>query len=195
MKLGDFIKSPFSTLINRKGSIFKALLADNGNGTMEKLISGVETCRSEWCNDTDFYNMSGERFEKCASLFSVLKRMYEESDESFKNRIGLLLHRNGDDIWGDKWNILHILQTYFDTKSVWIRNSTDKPSLNILSDPDFEKMSAWTLEGGAAYSQLANFSGALGMAFLQSTQRISVFSSSEINSIADRFVSKGDLSR
>lgn len=165
MKLGDFIKSPFSTLINRKGSIFKALLADNGNGTMEKLISGVETCRSEWCNDTDFYNMSGERFEKCAALFSVLKRMYEESDESFKNRIGLLLHRNGDDIWGDKWNILHILQTYFDTKSVWIRNSTDNPSLNILSDPDFEKMSAWTLEGGAAYSQQANFSGALGMAF------------------------------
>lgn len=165
MKLSDFIKSPFSTLINKSGNVFKALLTDGGNGTMEKLISDVESCRSKWCNKTDFYELEGERFEKCAALFSVLKRMYEEDDESFKNRIGLLLHRNGDDIWGDKWNVLHVLQSYFGTKSVWIRNSTDDSSLNLLADPDFEKMTAWTVEGGANYSTQANFSGALGMTF------------------------------
>ena len=165
MKLGEFIKSTFSTLVNRNGTIFKALLADNGTGTLEKLLNEAEEFRAEWCNETDFYALTGERFEKSAALFSVLKRMYDESDESFKSRIELLLHRNGDDLWGDKWNILHVLQSYFDTKSVWICNSTDDISLNLLADPDFEKMSAWIVEGGANYSDKANFSGALGICF------------------------------
>ena len=166
MKLGEFIKSTFSTLVNKNGNVFKALLADNGNGTLEKLLNDVEVCREEWCNDIDFYSIRGERFEKAASLFSVLKRMYDESDESFKSRINLLLFRNGDDLWGDKWNILHILQSYFDTLNLWIVNNTDEVSLNLLADPDFEKMSAWELSGGVEYSDKANFSGALGLSFV-----------------------------
>lgn len=165
MRLGEFIKSTFATLVNKNGKVFKALLTDNGSGTLEKLLNDVENCRDEWCNDTDFYSISGERLEKAASLFSVLKRMYDEDDESFKSRIKLLLYRNGDDLWGDKWNILHILQSYFDTLNLWIVNNTDDISLNLLADPDFERMSAWELEGGANYSDKANFSGALGLAF------------------------------
>ena len=178
MVLGDFIKSTFSSLVNKNGKIFKALLTDKGDGTLEKMLFDVEACRSEWCGDTDFYKMKGERLEKCASLFSVLKRIYAEDDDSFKKRMGLLLHRNGDDIWGDKWNVIHVLQSYFETNNIWICNSTDEPSLNLLADPDFEKMSDWTLEGGASYSQAANFSGALGMAFA------SVGSCSQVVSVA-----------
>lgn len=165
MKLGDFIKSTFSTLINKSCGIFKALLSDDGNGTMEMLLSDAERCRAEWCNDTDFYKMSGERLEKCAALFSVLKRIYEEDDESFKKRMGLLLHRNGDTVWGDNWNILNVLRSYFDSENVWICNSTDDSTHNLIADPDFERMTVWALSGDVNYSVDAKFSGAVGVSF------------------------------
>lgn len=167
MKLEEFIKSAFPTLVNKDGIMFKALLTDGkGNGTMEKMLNDVEEFRNEWCNENDFYSISGERFEKCAALFSVLKRMYNESDDSFKNRIKLLLYRNGDELIGDKWNILHVLKSYFGTESLWIVNNTDDLSSNLLFDPDFEKMSAWQISGGVEYSDKANFSGALGLSFI-----------------------------
>lgn len=166
MKLGDFIKNSFARLINRNGTVFKALLVDNGSGTLEKLLNDAEVCRVRWCDENDFYELTGERFEKCASLFCILKRMYQENDDSFKARIRAVLRRADDDLWGDKWNLIHVIKLYFGADKVWICNSTDDISHNLLKDYDFENhTSEWSLVGGAEYSEKANFSGDFGVFF------------------------------
>jgi hypothetical protein len=107
--IGDFLRSIFSTLINKDDEVFKALFANpEETGAVETIFNELETVRDEWCNNSDVYNQIGEMLEKPLSYFSVLERLFEESDESYKDRNALLFYRNGDTLWGDKWDVLSI---------------------------------------------------------------------------------------
>jgi hypothetical protein len=163
---GDFIRFIFSTLVNKDDEIFKALFAnpDDESGAIERMFNLIEESRNEWCNNSDVYNQSGEMLEKSISYFSVLERIFAESDESFKNRNELLFYRNGDTVWGDKWDILSIFKTWFNTQDVFIINDTDDISENMFLDGDFEEENSWTLEN-CNYDVSAGFCGKLGILF------------------------------
>jgi hypothetical protein len=163
--IGDFLRSVFSALVNKDDEIFKALFANQEEtGVIETIFNELETIRNEWCNNSDVYNQIGEMLEKTFSYFSVLDRLFEESDKSYKDRNALLFYRNGNTLWGDKWDVLNIFQTYFGTKQVFIVNDTNSIQENILLDGDFEEKNAWILEG-CAYHSSARFSERLGVYF------------------------------
>jgi len=163
--VGDFIRSVFPSLVNKDGEIFKALFAGpEETGAVEKIFNDLETARNAWCNNSDVYGQSGEMLEKTVSFFSVLKRMFMESDGSFKKRNELLFYRNGDTVWGNRRNLLNIFKAYFETEFVYIANNTDEPGKNILLDGDFEAGNAWTLEN-CSYDRGARFCGATGVLF------------------------------
>jgi hypothetical protein len=166
--VGDFIMSVFSTLINKDDEIFRALLASNQKdspGEVERIFNELEETRDKWCNTSNVYEQTGEMIEKSFSFFSVLTRMYDESDESFKERNKLLYIREGDTVWGDKWNIIRIFKKYFKTELVYIVNDTDDISKNILRDGDFEGQTGdWTLET-CRYDNEAGFSERFGIKF------------------------------
>jgi hypothetical protein len=137
--VGDALRDAFSTLINKDGKIFKALVANpDKNGTLESIFEDIEAVRKKWCNNPDIYNQTGEILEKTMSFFSFLTRLFNESEESLKKRHELLFYRGGDTIWGDVWNIRKIFRLYFNTKNVWIVNNTNPKTENILEDGDFE---------------------------------------------------------
>jgi len=163
--VGDFLRSQFSTLVNKDGKIFKALIANpKGDGTLEQIFKDVETARDEWCNNYDFYEQSGEKLEKTMSFFSFLERLYGESDESLKRRNEFLFCRNGATKWGDVWNIRNIFQQYFNNKYVYIVNNTNHINENLLLDGDFEMRNSWVLDG-CAYDKDAGFSEWTGVKF------------------------------
>jgi hypothetical protein len=163
--VGDALRDSFSTLINKDGKIFKALVANpDGNGTLESIFNAIETVRKKWCNNPDIYNQAGEMLEKTMSFFSFLTRIFNESDESFKKRHELLFYRGGDTIWGDMWNIRKIFRLYFNTNNVWIINNTNSAEENILEDGDFEAGTAWELEM-CSYDHEARFSERTGIKF------------------------------
>jgi hypothetical protein len=166
--VGDFIRDVFSTLVNRDNEIFKALLAsdDEGKpGTMEKILNDIEETRDKWCNSPNIYEQDGEMLEKTLSLFSVLTRAYNEDDVSLKWRNRLLYVRNGDTIWGDRWDIIKLFKAYFNSDFVYIVNNTDEIANNLLSDGDFEENTgAWELDS-CEYSHDACFCGRSGILF------------------------------
>jgi hypothetical protein len=163
--VGDFLRSVFSTLVNKDDEVFKALFANSDEtGTVETIFNELETVRDEWCNNSDVYNQAGEMLEKTLSYFSVLDRLFEESDASYKDRNALLFYRNGDTLWGDKWDILSIFKTYFNTDQVFIVNDTNSIEENLLLDGDFEEKNAWILEG-CGYDSSARFSEKTGVYF------------------------------
>lgn len=64
--VGDFIKSVFPTLINKKKSVFSALFAnDSKTGTIETIFNELEETRKVWEIDSaNIYNQTGEQLEK-----------------------------------------------------------------------------------------------------------------------------------
>jgi hypothetical protein len=165
--VGDFIKSVFSTLVNKDDEIFKALFAsddESSPGTAEKIFSDLEETRNKWCNTPNVYEQEGEMLEKTLSFFSVLSRIYDENDEAIKKRNRLLYIRNGDTLWGDRWDIINLFKTYFETEFVYIINDTDDKENNLLIDGDFEEHIGWTLES-CEYTHEARFSERFGLRF------------------------------
>jgi hypothetical protein len=162
---GDFIKSVFPTLVNKDDKVFMALFANqNETGTVEKIFNELEKTRDVWCNNSNVYNQSGEMLEKALSYFTFIHRLPGESDESLKARIELLFYRNGDIIWGDRWDIVGIFKKYFRTDLVFIVNNTNKNDENLLLDGDFEEMNAWALET-CTYDPMAAFNAKQGILF------------------------------
>jgi hypothetical protein len=164
--IGDFIGSVFSTLIDKNNKLFKALFADDdGTGTIEKIFNDIEETQRIWCNSSNVYKQEGEQFEKTISYFSILNRLFDEDDVSFKERNKLLYCRNGDTVWGDKWNIVKMFKAYFKSEQVYIINNTNDIKENLLDNGDFEeKSNSWILEGGT-YTSEACFSGRTGVKF------------------------------
>ena len=162
---GDFIKSVFPTLINRKNSVFEALFAnDSKTGTIETIFNELEEERKAWEVDgADIYNQTGEQLEKTLALFSVLERVNSDTDATILARLKLLFYRNGDKVWGDKWNILNLFKTFFGSENIWLINNTDDE--NLLTNGDFENRDAWVLTDGASYEREARFEGAAGVLF------------------------------
>jgi hypothetical protein len=164
--VGDFLRSAFSSLVNKDGKIFKALIANpEEKGAIERIFKDLEETREAWINNPDFYNQDGELLEKTLSFFSFLTRMYDENNASLKRRNELLFYRSGDTLWGDVWNIRKIFQKYFNTEFVYIVNNTNPINENILLDGDFEiQDNSWSLDG-CAYDADARFSERTGVKF------------------------------
>lgn len=162
--IGDFIRSVFPTLINKNGTIFRALLADKAteDGTIEKIFTELEETRKAWTERKSIYDMTGEQLDKTLSVISVLKRLQNESEATFLKRNELLFYRNGDKVWGDKWNILNMFKTFFNNDNVYIVNNTDEE--NLLLDGNFERRNAWTLDD-AVYEHEARFEETTGVLF------------------------------
>lgn len=163
--VGDFIKSVFPTLINKKKSVFAALFAnDLKTGTVETIFNELEETRKAWEIDgANIYNQTGEQLEKSLALFSVLERVNSDTDHTILARLRLLFYRNGDKVWGDKWNILKLFKTFFNSENVWLVNNTDDE--NLLINGDFENQDAWILADGASYEREARFEGTTGILF------------------------------
>ena len=128
--VGDFIRSVFPTIVSKSGKTFRALLADGeGGGTVEKVFSDLEETRKAWTDVKSIYDMRGEMFKKTMSVFSVLTMLPTDTEETYRNRLRLLFHRNGHTLWGTAFDILDIFKTLTDNKNIYLVNNTDDKNL------------------------------------------------------------------
>lgn len=163
---GDFIRSVFPTLVNKRGTVFSALFAnEEGSGTIEKIFDDLEDARKAWeVTGSNIYNQTGEQLEKTLELFSVLKRLNSDTDETLLNRVRLLFNRNGDTVWGNTWDILKLFKVFFGTESVWLINNTESFANNLLVNGNFENTTGWTLTD-CNYDTQARFEETQGVLF------------------------------
>ncbi len=174
--IGDFIRSIFSSMVNKNGTTFKALLADqtSNDGTIEKVFTDLEETRKAWTDVHSIYDMSGEMFEKTMAVISVLKQLPTDTEEVYLNRLRLLFYRNGHTLWGNNYDILNIFKTLFDNDNVYLVNNTDEE--NLLTNGNFERDTGWSLND-CSYEREARFEETRGILFNASgflTQSVSV---------------------
>lgn len=164
--IGDFIRSVFPTIINKNGKLFKALLADkeSEDGTIETIFNDVEKTRKAWTEHKSVYQQSGEQLKRTLSVFSIIKQLQNESEQTFKNRNKLLFMRKGARLWGNRRDILNIFKTFYNNQNVYLVNNTEPFADNLLSDGNFEKRDAWSLVD-AVYEREARFEETTGVLF------------------------------
>ena len=176
---GDFIKSVFPSIVNRKGDIFAALFAnDEGTGTLEVLFDDLEESRLQWQGDSDdVYSQTGSQLEKTRRLLSPFNRHLSDTDAQIVKRLCTLLYREGDTLWGTKWDIINCVRYYLEVYDVFIVNNAQDYASSVLSNGDFEENTedtdgtllptGWTISGSATYSSEddEHFEESHGMAF------------------------------
>ncbi|MGL4986574.1 MAG: hypothetical protein ACRC5H_05475, partial [Treponemataceae bacterium] len=135
--------------INKNDPVLKALLADDGNSTLENILDDFETERKKWCNNSNVYMQTDEQLKKTMNLISVLSRFDTETEKSFIKRNELLFYRLGDKVWGTKWNTLKIFKSLIGNDNVYLVNNTELYEDSILLDGNFERRNAWILDGCA----------------------------------------------
>ena len=70
--VGDFIKSVFPTLINKKKSVFSALFAnDSKTGTIETIFNELEETRKVWEIDSARPESSLKKHSPCFLFWSA----------------------------------------------------------------------------------------------------------------------------
>lgn len=164
--IGDFIRSVFPTIVNKNGTIFKALLADkeNNDGTIETVFSDVEKARKAWAEHKSVYKQSGEQLQRTLRVFSVIKPLQNESEQTFKDKNELLFVRDSRTLWGNKRDVLQLFKSFCDNQNVYLVNNTEPFADNLLADGNFEKWNAWFLVD-ASYERKARFEETTGVFF------------------------------
>ena len=173
---GDFIRSVFSSIVNKDGTIFKALLADkeNNDGTIEKIFYDLEETRKAWTDVHSIYDMRGEMFEKMMKLTSVLTVLTSDTEETYLNRLKLLFYRNRHTLWGTRYDILDIFKILTNNENVYLVNNTGEE--NLIENGNFERNTNWILED-CNYEREAKFVESTGILFNASgflSQNVSV---------------------
>jgi hypothetical protein len=150
--------------INKQDPCIKAVLSDeDGEGAAANEVEEVSRFIDYYIRTDDVRNHQGKTLEMITKLFSKLRRRVTETDEVLLRRFLALTERKHDDIWGNALNLKHVFETYFKEIVCYIAENTNEES--ILENGDFEADDAWALEGGAAYSYNARFSGKRGLYF------------------------------
>lgn len=163
--VGDFIKSVFPSIVNKNGKVFKALLTDGeGGGAIETVFRDLELTRRAWAKDGSVYSQDGETLEKTFNLISVLERLPEETERSWKRKNKVLFYRGGRTVWGTTHDILGIFKELFDTPYVFLLNNTEPLSESLLPDGNFEAKDKWSLKD-CVYDKEARLAESAGVLF------------------------------
>jgi len=162
LDLLDFL----ATGINKADPSIQVVLSDeNGEGAIANEATELVAFIDYYTRTDDVRNHKGYTLEMIAKLFAKLRRRVSETDEVLLRRLLALVERKRDTIWGNALNMKHVFETYFKDITCYVAENTNDTETDILDNGDFESSDAWALEGGAAYSYDARFSGKRGLYF------------------------------
>jgi hypothetical protein len=154
-----------ATGINTEGEIYKAVFSDDeGNGALALESDALVDFINYYTRTDDVRNHRGNSLDMIIKEFTNFNRRVLESDEIYLRRFLAITERKKDRVWGTKWNIRHIFETYFAGIEAFVAENTS--DADLIVNGDFEEAAeGWNIEGGARISYSARFSGSRGLYF------------------------------
>jgi hypothetical protein len=106
---------------------------------------------AKWFTETiDIEAMEGLALDKLAMLFLYLKRLPDESDANFRNRIKSLTQRMANKSWATPWAILDVFRYYFDSRQLYIMEKIVETEQMVNGDFETALGAEWTLSTGGS---------------------------------------------
>jgi hypothetical protein len=154
-----------ATGINTEGEIYKSVFSDDeGNGALAHELDTLVDFINYYTKTDDVRNHKGISLDLIIKEFTNFNRRVLEKDEIYLRRFLAITERKKDLVWGTKWNIKHVFETYFSGIEVFVAENTS--DVNLIINGDFEDMDEnWNIEGGAEISYSARLSGSRGLYF------------------------------
>jgi hypothetical protein len=154
-----------ATGINKEDEVYKAIFSDDeGSGALASELDALVYFINYYTRTDDVRSHRGTSLELIIKEFINLNRRVLEKDEIYLRRFLSVTERKRDQVWGTKWNIKHIFETYFAGIEAYVAENTS--DINLILNGDFEEEDDnWVLEGGAEISYSARFSGSRGLYF------------------------------
>jgi hypothetical protein len=154
--------------INKNDGKFQALFSDpEGEGALANELEELVDFIRYYITTDDVANHKGDSLDQIIQLFAKLDRYIGESDTPYLRRMQSLTQRKGDTIWGTKWNIIHVFETYFAGRRIYLCENTAQIDQNMITNGDFEEAGMWTLTGdGAEINVEARFSKDQGLSLI-----------------------------
>jgi hypothetical protein len=161
LNLLDFLASG----INKNDPVIQSILSDyEGNGATANEIEELVKFINYYTRTDDIRNHRDNSLDLIIKEFTNLNRRVLEKDEIYLRRCLSITERKKDQVWGTKWNIKHIFETYFDGIEIFVAENTS--DANLVINGDFEVADeGWDIDGGAEISYSARFSGGRGLYF------------------------------
>jgi hypothetical protein len=162
LNLLDFL----ATGINKEDPAIKAIISDeNGEGAIANEIEELTRFIKYYSRTDDVSHHKGKPLEMIIKLFTKLRRRISETDEILLRRFLALTARKRDTIWGNALNLKHVFEVYFRDIACYVAENTNQDSILSNGGFEIEDDDTWTLDGGAAYTPDARFSGKIGLFF------------------------------
>jgi hypothetical protein len=165
---GENLKKYTATGINTDGEIYKAIYSDDeGNGALANELDRLVEFINYYTRTDDVRNHMGNSLELIIKEFTSFNRRVMEKDDIYLRRFLAVTERKKDHVWGTKWNIKHIFETYFSGIEIFMAENTS--DTDFMVNGDFEESDeGWDIDGGAEISYSARFSGRRGLYFNRS---------------------------
>jgi hypothetical protein len=154
-----------ATGINTEGEIYRSVFSDDeGNGALAHELDTLVDFINYYTKTDDVRNHKGISLDLIIKEFTNFNRRVLEKDEIYLRRFLAITERKKDLVWGTKWNVKHVFETYFSGIEVFVAENTS--DINLIMNGDFEDMDEnWNIEGGAEISYSARLSGSRGLYF------------------------------
>jgi len=165
------IRDYTATGINKEDELYKAIFSDDeGNGAGAAELDQVLDFINYYTKTDNVRDHKGYTLEMIVKEFTGFRRMLYEPDSIYLRRFLAITERKKDEVWGTKWNIQHVFEAYFSGIKIYVCESTDDITNNLLENGDFEEdedenNNGWELDGDAEFTGGSRFSGKLGLSF------------------------------
>jgi hypothetical protein len=164
--------------INKNDPVFQAIFSNpEGEGAIANELEEVVKFIDYYTKTDDVVNHKGDTLDLIIQMFTKFDRYLGESDTAYLRRMQAITQRKGDKIWGNKWDIIHVFETYFPGRRIYLCENTSSLETNSIINGDFEEPGGWVLGSGAVIARDARFSKDRGLLFNGSgicTQSITV---------------------
>lgn len=164
MDIGEQLRGNFPNTIRKDKPLFSAMVSNpDKTGAIESVLNDVKKFGEEYSRNPDLYKQTGELLDKSISFLSFMERFTDESDDALKLRFGAIFKRNGDEIWGNPYDVKNVFKEYFPSATVYIVENVNDIDNNLLQNGDFQETTFWDYSDDSVRSKEARFSKTYGL--------------------------------
>lgn len=87
-------------------------------------------------NDTD--TIESDYLDSVVEFFTTIKRIFDETDESLRNRFHSIVRRSGAKKWMPKWGVRDVFKHFFPSENLYVLENPVEDGDNLVLNSSFE---------------------------------------------------------
>lgn len=154
--------------INKEDEDYKIIWGDKDFTPLPTIVNSPDYKCGAICNELEYLrafiaqitseveldDLKDEYLEKIGYFMLRLEKNFEETDDSFRNKIKALAQRNGNTSWMTKWCMIDVFSYFFPIADLYCINNIIESDLIANGDFETGDFTSWTATPGGGASAM-----------------------------------------